>query len=131
MVGYHEHQNYLQLSTTRGWWFLSRAQSTGAIGGLLVGLLFDVRLQPTPWLVIALPLVLVVAGVVLGTRPHGVMVWQQMVFILRYAVRRLLHAEQRVAALQGEPPTAPAFYCEEVAGERTVWSYWQPHGTEA
>jgi len=128
---YEESHNYLQLRRWKGIWFLSLAQTIGAGGGLLVGLLWAVSRQPGALLFVAVPLLLLVLGAIIGTESGGVILIQQWVYVALYGMRCVLKLDL-VPVLDEELVTTDttAFYCEERVGDRLQWSHYQPGAVE-
>ena len=124
---YHELHDFFSLGAPRGFGPFSRRQCVGGLIGLIAGGQLGLQLDLPPSLRIALFVGVPAVGIVLCSLCYGVVLWRQVWYVLRYALRRLLHAEQDRVVLPGESPPTPAFYCEEVDHDVVVWSYWQPH----
>ena len=128
-MAYDEQHNYLQLGAAHGWWFLSRAQAMGLLGGALVGLILGMQVGPFAMLGGALLGALI--GPIIGTEVGGLTLARQGWHIAHYALRRVLQVEHPGRIDQDvSPPVVPAFYCEVTRGDRTEWSYWRPGSME-
>jgi hypothetical protein len=127
---YRELHDFFSLGAPRGFGPFSRRQCVGGLLGLIVGGYLGLQLELLPLVRIALFVGTPIIGIVLCSLCYGVVLWRQLWYLLRYALRRLLHAEQDGAVLHDESPPPPAFYCEEVSGGTILWSYWQPGTVE-
>ncbi len=125
-MAYDELQNFLQLGAPRGFWFLSRRQCLGGGIGLFLGLHLGDQFDLLPLVRMALPIVCMLAGVVLCSLYYGVVIWQQLWYVLRYAIRRALQHNHPSIAGTIDHRLTPAFYCDEVIDDQVLWSYWQP-----
>lgn len=129
-MAYDELQNFLQLGAPRGFWFLSRRQCLGGGIGLFLGLHLGVQFDLLPLVRIGMPIACMLAGVVLCSLYYGVVIWQQLWYVLRYAIRRTFQHNQASIARRIDDPLTPTFYCDEVIDDRVLWSYWQPGTVE-
>jgi hypothetical protein len=128
MTGYDEQQNFLSLGTARGWLWFSRAQSEGAFGGLLVGLVLLARFGASLSMLVIVS-ALIITGIILRTRWLGLPLWRQGWHILRYLVRQRRHAAQPILIDGVTAVARPAVTAELLRDGIVVWSVSQP-GTE-